>query len=185
MRYLYVERAAPTLCIRCHAMCVSGFFACTKMCVELDAWMNMPEGCQTSAEPGVGPTPGTRGAHAGYSLYVRRLRSSEHLAHTQRVSNICPAMYARAIRSGRQQHVVHSLDFFLTCAPCMRSACTLYTSSVLATCCACVVNSFASLQILTKAGRTTTHWSHFPFLRHFQCADRTVRRVCVTGPYNL
>jgi hypothetical protein len=29
-----------------------------------------------------GPTPDTRGAHAGYSFYVRRLRCSEHLAHT-------------------------------------------------------------------------------------------------------
>ena len=36
---------------------------------------------QTRAER-AGPTPDTRGAHAGYSLYVRRLRSSEHLAHT-------------------------------------------------------------------------------------------------------
>ena len=35
---------------------------------------------QTCAER-VGLTPDTRGANAGYSLCVRRLRSNEHLAH--------------------------------------------------------------------------------------------------------
>ena len=33
----------------------------------------------------------TRGAHAGHALCVRRLRSSAHIAHTQRASNACPA----------------------------------------------------------------------------------------------
>ena len=47
------------------------------------------------------PTPGTRGADAGYLLHVRRLRSSEHLAHTWRASNACPVLHEQAIHSAR------------------------------------------------------------------------------------
>ena len=39
----------------------------------------------------------------------------------------------------------------------------------------CQLASFS--QILTKVGRTTTHWSYFSFFY-----ARTVRRVCVTRP---
>ena len=72
----------------------------------------MNEHARRTPDMRVGPTPGARGAHAGHSLYVRRLRSSEHVAHisrtrsahrahTQRVSNACSEMRARAIRSAR------------------------------------------------------------------------------------
>ena len=67
------------------------------------------------------------------------------------------------------------VGLFLTCALFVRSACALYTSSALATRCVCVVNALASLQILTNVGRTTTHWSYFPFVLTFQCADRASR----------
>ena len=62
--------------------------------------MHMPEGRHTCTER-AGPTPDTRRAHAGYSLHVRRLRSSAHVAHTQHVSNACPVLHAWAIRSAR------------------------------------------------------------------------------------
>ena len=93
----YDERTGPTICMRCVRR---DFCACTKMCAELDTWMNTPERRQTCAER-VGQTPGTRGAHAGYLLYVVRFSSSAHRAHTQRASDACPALHARAIRSAR------------------------------------------------------------------------------------
>ena len=136
--------------------------------------MNTPEGRQTFTEP-VGPTPRTRGAHAVYSLHVRRLMSSEHLTHswrtliahrapTRRVSNACPALHARTIRSARLQHAVHSLGY-LTCAISMRSACALCACSALAARC-------------TFAQRRTGLIFHV----HFMFNARTVRRVCAIVP---
>ena len=71
-------------------------------------------------------------------------------------------LHARAIRSARQQHAVHSLTF-LKRALCMRYACALHTSSALATRCACVVNSLASSKFWQKfdAQRRTGHIFHF------------------------
>ena len=72
------------------------------------------------------------------------------------------ALHARAIRSARQQHDVHSLTF-LKHALCMRYACALHTSSALATRCPCVVNSLASSKFGQKfdAQRRTGHIFHF------------------------
>ena len=56
----------------------------------------------------------------------------------------------------------------------MCSVCALRASNTL--CMRCQLASFS--QILTKVGRTATHWSSFSFFY-----ARTVRRVCVTGPY--
>ena len=86
------------------------------------------------------------------------------------------ALHARAIRSARQQHAVHSLTFFKTCALyalCMRTAYVQCASNTL--CMRCQLASF--FQILTKVRRTTTHWPYFSFFY-----VRTVRRVGVTGP---
>ena len=95
------------------------FCACTKKCARSSTHLHARRTPYTCTER-VEPTPATRGAHAGYSLYVRRLRSSEHAAHTcctrsahrthtQRISNARPALHARTIRSVRQQHAVHSM----------------------------------------------------------------------------
>ena len=58
----------PTLCIRRHSTCASGlFWACSKVCAELDAWMYTPEERQTCAER-ARPTPDIRGEHAPYTI---------------------------------------------------------------------------------------------------------------------
>ena len=81
-----------------------------------------------------------------YGRAVRWL-SAERALHALRMGAAC-ALNARAIRSARQQHAVHSLDY-LPYALCMRSTCALYTSSTLATRCrpTCVVNSLASPKV--------------------------------------
>ena len=68
------------------------------------------------------------------------------------------------------------VGFFNMCALsalCMRTVYAQRASNTL--CMRCQLSSFS--QILTKVGRTTTHWSYFYFFYAL-----TVRRVCVTGP---
>ena len=81
------------------------FCACTRICAELDACMYTPDIRQKDARHAQSALGQCQthvcGAHAGYSLYVRRLRSSELLADTQHASNACPARNAWAILSAR------------------------------------------------------------------------------------
>jgi len=83
IRYSFVERSAPTFFICDHLLpCIElrAWFWTYMLCAELNAQMYMPEGRRTCARSD-GPTPDTRDtrrALARYSLYVHRLRCSEH-----------------------------------------------------------------------------------------------------------
>ena len=76
VRYSFVERAEPTLCMRCHSLCASGL-----LCMHKNVRGARSTKVLTRRTPAMrrarwtnaGPTPDTRGAHAGYALYVRRL----------------------------------------------------------------------------------------------------------------
>ena len=92
IRYSFVERAGTNaMHSLSFALCV-GIFVHAQKCAlssthectrQKDARHSQSalHQRQTHAEH-AGPTPETRGAHAVYSLYVCRLRCSEHLAHT-------------------------------------------------------------------------------------------------------
>ena len=78
-RYSCVERAGPTLCIRRRSFCASGFLSMHKK-VRGARRMNV-QGRQRCAER-AGPTPDTRGAHAGHTLGIRCVFVDWGLAHT-------------------------------------------------------------------------------------------------------
>ena len=156
LRYLFVI-------IRCVRRT---FCACSKLCAELDAWVHTPEGRQTRAER-AGPTPHTRRTIAGYSLYVRRLRCSEHPAHTWRTSSARVAnmyrLYVGMLNKGwtilqraqrpsnvRDESWAHNDALTFYNAPAVRH-----------------VGVTKLCEILMKVGRTTTHWRF------------TMRRPCV------
>ena len=110
MRYSCVERAGPTLCIRRRSLCASGFFYMHKnvrwprrMNVHARRTPEMRRAPWTNAIH----TRGTRGAHAGHALCVRRLRSSAHLAHRERTPSVLLTHVQRAQRSS---------SVFLACA---------------------------------------------------------------------
>ena len=94
-----------------------------------------------------GPTPDTRKVHAGYSLPVRRLRSSAHPA-TERSGNACPANmqricseYGRAFRWLCAACMLHACCMSDACtlhARCMHASCAGHSFNALATCCAFV-----------------------------------------------
>ena len=74
---------SSTLCILRHSLCASGLLCMYKnvrgaRCMNVHARRTpaMRRACWSNT----GPTPDTRKAHAGYSLHVRRLRSSAHPA---------------------------------------------------------------------------------------------------------
>ena len=91
MRYSCVERAGPTLGIRRRSLCASGFL-CMHKTVRGARRMNVharrtPE-VRRARWTNARHTLGTRGAHAGHALCVRRLRPSAHLAHRQRTPSV-------------------------------------------------------------------------------------------------
>ena len=147
LRYLFVV-------IRCvHRT----FCACSKLCAELGAWVHTPEGRQTRAER-AGPTPDTRRTLAGYSLYVRRLRCSEHPAHTWRTSSARVAnMYRLYVcRHDERAYSAHSV---LTCAMKVGRTTTHWRfCNAPAVHHVGVTKLASSCEILMKVGHTTTHW---------------------------
>ena len=127
--------------------------------------------CARSSTHDAEPTPDTRGAHAGYSLYVRWLRSSEHLAHTWRTPSVFLTHVQRYTRGPFVPCATTRCAFvglFNMCsqyALCMRTVYVQCASNTL--CIRCQLASFS--QIMTKVGRTDVI---FHCLLSFQCADR-------------
>ena len=110
MRYSCAERAGPTLCIRRRSLCASGF-VCMHTTVRGARRMNvharrMPA-MRRARWTNARHTRDTRGAHAGHALCVRRLRSSAHIAHSERPPSVLLTHVQRAQRSS---------GVFLACA---------------------------------------------------------------------
>ena len=94
MRYSYVEHAGPMPRIRRRSLYASGFL-CLHKTVRIARRMNIharrTPAMRRARWINARHTRGTRGAHAGHALCVRRLRSSAPLAHPQRAFNACAA----------------------------------------------------------------------------------------------
>ena len=139
MRYSFVERARPTLCIRCHALCALGF-SCKHKTVRRARRMNV----HARRTPDTRRARWTNAVHSldfitcalyVYALYALCMRPVYAVATRCAFIgffNMC-ALYTPCMRPACALH-----------APCMRSVCALYTLSSLATRCAFVVNSLAS-----------------------------------------
>ena len=91
MRYSCVERAGPTPCIRRRSLCASGFL-CMHTTVRGARRMNVharrTPAMRRARWTNARHTRGTRGAHAGHALCLRRLRSSAHIAHRERTPSV-------------------------------------------------------------------------------------------------
>ena len=107
MRYSCVQRAGPTLSIRRRSLCASGFL-CMHKTVRGARRMNVharrTPAMRRPRWTNAGHTRGTRGAHAGHALCVRRLWSSARIAlrgHT-------PSVLLRCLHTAQHsmQHVV-------------------------------------------------------------------------------
>ena len=94
MRYSCVEHAGPMPRIRRRSLYASGF-VCLHKTVRVARRMNIharrTPAMRRARWINARHTRGTRGAHAGHALCVRRLRSSAPLVHPQRAFNACAA----------------------------------------------------------------------------------------------
>ena len=120
-----------------HSLCASGFLCMHK---NVRGARHMNAHVRRTRAERAGTTPDTSGAHAGYSLHVQRLKSNDHLAHTQQTSNACPVLHARPF----VPYASNTLAFVGFLNMCSVYALCMRTSSALATHCASVVISLAS-----------------------------------------
>ena len=111
MCYSFVERAGPTPCIRRRSLCASGFLCmytnvqgARRINVHARRTPDMRRARWTNARH----TRGSRGAHAGHALCVRRLRSSTHLAHRERTPSVLLTHVQRTCSAcGRAERVLN------------------------------------------------------------------------------
>ena len=110
MRYSCVERAGPTLSIRRRSLCASGFL-CMHKTVRGARRMNVharrTPAMHRARWTNAGHTRGTRGAHAGHALCVRRVRPSARIARRGCTPSVLLTTVQRARRSS---------GVFLACA---------------------------------------------------------------------
>ena len=127
------------------AVCVGIFWACSKTCAEIDAWMYTPKAHQTCVER-ARPAPDIRGAHALYTHSALATRCAfcvsslafpkvRHTAFSDfqcagRASSMCDhSSSALATRCAFVEVVI----MCALCTVCMSTVCALYALSALAT----------------------------------------------------